>query len=391
MKLKYIFPLLMLGSLNLTYASSDYVETLKRIVASNPQLKAQTARLKAEKAENLTGLNLPNPEVEFAYQFGNAAAEYDKQILDVTQEFDFATLSGAKHKMADAMNSEAETALYLVMNNLTSEVDMLMTQKVYLLRLDGFYRQRVKDTEDLYNIANQRFEQGAISIVEFNQAKMELLLARNELTLNEIETATVSDRIKTLSGGSLEWNGTNYMDYILPIDYENWAKSQTAQDPLTLMAMAQAKRAESEVRLRKKEQLPGFSLGYSSEMTKAESFYGFKVGLELPFWSNKGKVKAAKQAKEAADIETEVAIEDFMLTERAAYNRATQLARSLGEVKKITKESDFSNDLKTLLDEGQISINDYLLQLKPIRDMQHTLIESEFAYQQALVDFRNLR
>ena len=179
MKFKNIFVLLMLGSLNLTYASTDYAETLKSIVAANPQMKAQATRLNANKTENLTGLNLPNPEVEFAYQFGNAAVESDKQILDVTQEFDFATLSGSKRNLAYALNAEAETEFYLFQNNLTSEVDLLMTQKVYLLKLDEFYKKRVSAANELYDVANQRFEHGSISVVELNQAKMEISLAKN--------------------------------------------------------------------------------------------------------------------------------------------------------------------------------------------------------------------
>lgn len=369
----------------------DYKDALSHVVNANPRLKAESSKLDATKSENLSGLNLPNPEVDFAYQFGNNQAEGDKKVLDVTQGFDFATLSGAKKDNAKALNSQSEIAFHVFKSDITLEADALMSRIVYLRKLKSYYQQQLVTAEKLCDIANKFFDSGTINIVELNRAKMELAYAQNNLKLNDIDLANAEALLSNMAGGSFSWQGTQYMEYLLPSDYETWSKEAAMTNPEAMLAIAAAKSAESELRLRKKEQLPDFSLGYSSEMTPMESFYGFKVGLELPFWGKRGRVKAAKAAKEAADIEADVAKDEFFLKEKALHGRACQLAKYSLEMKKLSKECDITEGLQKLLINGQISINDYILQKQPLVEMQLKELESEYAYQEALVEFRNLR
>jgi len=86
------------------WGANDYTATLRLIVAHNPATLAARSLSAAEQKENMTGLTLADPEVEFSYQWGNPAAVPDKKTLDISQSFDFATLSGGKRRVAEARN-----------------------------------------------------------------------------------------------------------------------------------------------------------------------------------------------------------------------------------------------------------------------------------------------
>lgn len=90
-------------------AQNSYVDALSEIARGSRTLKARTLQTQATENENMTGLNLSNPEVEFAYQWGVQNA--DKVMLDVSQGFDFATLSGAKRRVAESQNRMALSEL----------------------------------------------------------------------------------------------------------------------------------------------------------------------------------------------------------------------------------------------------------------------------------------
>jgi outer membrane protein TolC len=126
-----------------------------------------------------------------------------------------------------------------------------------------------------------------------------------------------------------------------PIEVRDAANSPTLQaleNELTL------RRADLDVTRR--EQMPGFSVGYVNEVEAGESFNGFSVGVALPlFTSGRKRIAAAKAAVAAAEFEAESA--------RAV--RSEQLTADMAQLTRLKKQLEAydrafaSNDYISLL------------------------------------------
>lgn len=123
--------------------------------------------------------------------------------------------------------------------------------------------------------------------------------------------------------------------------------------------------------------LPKFKAGYMSEKVVGERFQGITVGVSIPLWENKNRVRQAKAQVRAA----ETALED---TKTQFYNRLQNLfMRSSGLQENASRYRNsllsYSNDvlLKRALDSGEISLLNYLLEIEYYYDAMNKVLESE--------------
>lgn len=370
--------------------NSSYSETLKKVVESNPGVKAAQAATDAEIAENHVGLSLDNPEVNFAYQWINLRyGEFDKKTLDVSQSFNFATLSGAKGRVADARDIVARSSVNIARRDVAARADELMTEIVYRRRLAEHYDSALNLINTLFAAAEKSHNSGNISMIELNSLRMELNALTTESRLNDIGISSCHKILSSLAGGApLNWEGQDYMDYQLPANISDWCNGYTSDNPEIANLQAQIRAADSEITLRKREGLPSFSLGYTGEYVKHANYHGVSLGLELPLWANKGRVKAAQLARKAAQIAKENASLEFALQQQELYDKAKALLTMEQETRRLCEECDISAGLKKLFLSGQISVHDYLTQLIPLLELNKKVIETQYEYQAAAAAFR---
>jgi hypothetical protein len=80
-------------------AQNSITTVLKAIEDNNTTLKALKETAEAQKLENKTGIYLSGPEIGFNYLWGNPSAIGNRNDLNITQTFDFPTITGMKSKM----------------------------------------------------------------------------------------------------------------------------------------------------------------------------------------------------------------------------------------------------------------------------------------------------
>ncbi len=368
-------------------AQNSYVDALSEIARGSRTLKARTLQTQATENENMTGLNLSNPEVEFAYQWGVQNA--DKVMLDVSQGFDFATLSGAKRRVAESQNRMALSELSGERLRIASEADALMTKAVYLQRLDNVYDSMEKKYNQMLEAARKAVEKGTMTSVDVNSIRMEMSQIISQRRLEKIELEGTMQMLRGMAGGAdLSWTPVEYMPYTLPSDYAEWSAAAVEKNPAIAVARDATAAADAEISLRKKEGLPEFSLGYTSEMVKDDDHYGVSLGVTLPLWGNKGRVKAAKAAKLAADAALDEARHNNAIDLRMKYQKAKALGETALETAKLCRECDNSKDIKRLYDLGNLSVHEYLSQITPLYEMAIRVVEADYAYQDALATLR---
>lgn len=369
--------------------ADDYAVTLQRIVESCRALNAAKSVAEAEKAENHTGLNLDNPELGFSYQWGQPGYVPDKKTIDLTQSFNFATLSGAKRNMADARDRVADASTLEARRNAAAEADALMTDIVYRRRLAQHYDSALLLVNNIYSAAEKARKKGNMNIVDVNSIRMEANALLTESKLNLIElNANLASLQRLAAGYKVTWNGDNYLPYSLPENFDSWSNEALLQSSDLILAKANASVADEEIKLRKKENLPNFSAGFTSEIVKDANYYGVALGVELPLWANSGKVKAAQAAKAAAMVEIENTEAEFRQRLQVLYDKAVVLHQLEIDSRKLRDECDIRPGLAKLYSAGQLSVHDYLSQLQPLLELDKKMIEAEHDYQLALTEFR---
>ena len=107
MKRNGVMAMLLLAVLPLS-AQSSFEEALAVIEQNNTTLRALRQEGAAQKADNRVGGALPDPEVGFNYLWGNPSVIGKRQDISVSQEFDAATVSGAKQRLAAAKDKSVD-------------------------------------------------------------------------------------------------------------------------------------------------------------------------------------------------------------------------------------------------------------------------------------------
>lgn len=216
-----------------------------------------------------------------------------------------------------------------------------------------------------------------MGILEFNKAQLNLATLRNDIQRIESERSSLATELKALNGGKEIAFTVSELSYEpLPPDFDEWYDSAELRSPVLQYLRGQIEVGQHQVKLNSALGLPRFSAGYMSENVGSEKFRGITMGMSVPLWENKNRVKQA----EAQVWASEAALED---TKTQFYNRLQSLfarSRSLQENSEgyLRALSSFSNEalLKKALDSGEISLLNYLLELEYYYSTMDKLLET---------------
>lgn len=371
--------------------ADSYTDILNKILHSNPALHAVSLHNDADKSENSAGLTLANPEVEFSYQWGSPTDVPDKKTLDVSQSFDFATLSGNRRKEAASLNRLSDASLAAQSQTVAAEIDKALTMSVYYYRLNNIYKESLDILTRMEALAKKSLEAGQMTSIDYNSILIQQRTMATDAELAAIERRDNTNNLSRLGGGiKIENLPDNYLAYTLPANFEEWSNLAWTSSAQYAEAAAEEDVARRRVALRKSEGLPDFSLGFTSEMVKSNNYYGVTVGVGLPLWANKGKVKAAKAGVAAAQAH----LDDLRLATLAdmhsRYEKAAAMEKALQQTKQILTDCDNTKDIDRMYDSGAISVHDYLTQLLALTDLKRKYVETERDYQLSLTELREI-
>lgn len=366
-------------------AQTSFDEIISMIEKNNQTLNAYKNENEAIKQANMTGLNLPDPEVGFTYMWGQTAEILDKINIDVVQSFDFATLSGAKKKVAVAENKLADSQFGMQRRDILSEAVRTLINITYCNATNELYLQRITQLQQLVEMSSEAMEKGESSALTMNQLHFELLTLENEAKLNEIELNTLLLELQRLNGGKpIEFLSTEFPSYSLPDSFDEWYKTAAERNP-TLQNLRDAVRVStSQLSLSKSEGLPSFSVGYVNELIKGDNHHGITFGLSIPLWNNAGKVKAAKAAIASSQAQLEDAELQFYTSLLSNYEQAKTLKAIAEGYENALKVYNNEPLLEKALDEGYISSIDYIAGVQTFFDAKIKALGAKRDYQLAL-------
>lgn len=378
--------MVLLASISLNAQSS--VETaLKAIEENNNTLKALKETTKSQKLENKTGIYLSNPEVGFNYLWGNPSTIGNRTDFSISQAFDIPTITGMKNKIADERNSLAEWQYKAERMNILLEAKQYCIELIYFNALKKELDIRLQHAQTIASGYQNRLNSGDANILEYNKAQLSLSATTGEIARIDVERNALLSQLKRLNGGlDIVMDDYQFNQKQLPLNFDDWYLQAEQKNPILAYIKQEVVVSQKQVSLNKAKGLPTFSAGYMSEKVVGQRFQGLTMGVSVPLWENKNRVKQAKSAVVAAQARQTDSKQQFYNQLQIQYNRALGLKNTAESYRKSLVMANSTELLKKALDAGEISLLNYMVELGLYYNMVNQTLEAERDYQKALAE-----
>lgn len=376
----------LLASMSLA-AQENISSILFSIEENNTKLKALKEEMKAQKLGNKTGIYLSDPDVAFGYLWGTPSNIGTRKDFSVTQTFDIPTITGMKSRLANNKNQLVELQYASERINLLLEAKQYAIDLIYYNGLKKELEIRLRHAQTIADAYKQRLERGDASILEYNKVQLNLSTVQGEMSRVEVERNTLLSELKRLNGGIeilLEEN--NYSPASLPADFEEWYLSAEQKNPLLQYVKQQIEVNRKEVKLNKAMRFPKFSAGYSLEKTLGQKYQGANIGISIPLWENKNRVKQAKAGVIAAQTREQESKQQFYNRLQNLYMRANGLQQTAAGYRKSLQSLNNTDLLMKALDVGEINLLNYIVEIGLYYDTVNQTLAAERDFEKALAD-----
>lgn len=369
------------------FAQEKMAEVLTSIEMNNTTLRALREEAEARKLGNKTGIYLPGPDVEFNYLWGTPGSIGNRNDINVSQSFDIATLSGMKNRLADTRNQMEDLQYKAERLKILLEAKQYGLDLIYYNALKKELAVRLRHAETIAAACKERLEQGDANLLEYNKGQLNLSTVRGEMSRVEVEREAILSGLKRLNGGiELPYEASQYSTEILPADFEAWFAEAMQKNPVLQYVREQIEAGKKEVKLSKVMGLPTFSAGYMREKTLGQAYQGISVGISVPLWENKNRVKQARATVVAAEARQYETKQQFYGQLQTLYGRARGLQQTSAEYRESLSALNNTDLLTKALDAGEISLLDYILEIGLYYDTVNQALSAERDYQKALAD-----
>lgn len=385
---KYIITILLTFVLYTAFSQS-YESVLRSIEQNNTTLKALRAQADAQKLESRKDIHLDNPEVEFGYLWGSPTETGKRLDLNVSQSFDFPTTYYYKKKIADGQAAQADLTYESERRTLMAEARKLCIEMIYLNIMREEDNLHIRVAEEIQGAYQKMFDEGEVSILELNKAKLNLLSARKEYESNKIERESVLADLGRLNGGqAVVLEDTIYPSAVLPTNFDEWYRSIEGSYPELQQLTLQQDLARREVQLSKSLWAPRFNVGYKSERILGTSLQGVGVGIELPLWQNRYAVKSAQTHSLALQSAVSDVQTHYYSTLKSKYAQALSLQELYNNYQRVLQSVNTDALLKKALDQGEIPLIEYILERNVYHEALHDAFEAQRDFQKAVAELK---
>ena len=368
-------------------AQNNVTTALKAIEENNNTLKALKETVKAQKLENKTGIYLSNPEVGFNYLWGNPSTIGNRTDFSISQTFDIPTITGMKSKIADERNGLVEWQYKAERMNILLETKQYCLELIYLNALKKELEIRLQHAQTIAFGYQNRLNSGDANKLEFNKAQLSLSTITGEMARIDVERNTLLSQLKRLNGGlDISMDDYRFDQEQLPLNFDDWYQQAEQKNPILAYVKQEVLVSQKQVSLTKAKGLPTFSAGYMSENVVGQRFQGLALGVSVPLWENKNRVKQAKTAVVAAQARETDSKQQFYNQLQIQYNRALGLKNTAEAYRKSLTMTNSTELLKKALDAGEISLLNYMVELGFYYNMVNQTLEAERDYQKALAE-----
>ena len=360
------------------FAQSTVDQVLAEVEKNNTTLIAIRKSVDAEKIGNKTGIYLQNPEVAFNYLWGSPSVIGNRTDFSISQTFDFPTSYGFKNQISDLKNEQTELEYQKQLMDIRLKTSIVCFDLIYANALQEELTKRVDYAKSIAKSYQIKFEKGETNILEYNKAQLNLLNVSKELESIGIERNALLSELTSLNGGqAVDFTGSVFQISELPSDFEQWYILAEQKNPTFSWLKKEIEISQKQTGLNRAMSLPKLQTGYMSESVVGQQFQGVTVGLTIPLWENKNKMKYAEansQALESIAADNKIQFYNHL---KALHTKTIALQKNVNEYRSSLLSYDSSELSKKALDQGEISLIDYLMEFSLYYESLNKLLELE--------------
>lgn len=365
------------------FSQQTFESVLKSVEENNFTLAAVKESVKANKLANKTGLTPSDPEVEFGYMWRNLEGG-NKKAVNVRQGFDFPTLYAQRGKLANTKNDSEDVAYSVARMNVLLEAKSVCIELVKQNALLRLYENQLANAVEISQTIDRMDKSGEANLLDKNKAQLNVATLLSEVESIKLEKARLIKDLVRLNGGKeISFDLSQFDAVELPSDFEEWYAAAEAQNPNIQYLRSMVEVKDREVTVSKHEWLPKLSVGYSGEFLDAEKTQGVSVGVSIPLWQNKNKIKQAKAealAAEYAKNDAELNLENSLQT---LFERVKVLQASATSIGKAIEMHNNEDLLYKAYNAGELSLLEYLLEVEYYISVKTKLLETQSEMTQA--------
>lgn len=395
MKLKIIMSLVLsvgcltAGAQQTPVVAKSIDEVLQSVRQNNKMLKAGESQTEALKLQARSENNLADPTVTYSHLWGNHEGMGFTGELVASQAFDFPTLYAQRGKLNQERFRTFDAQQSALRQQILLQTELACMDLIYLNRLQALLDERLHNAEELSRFYATQLEKGATNIIEVNKIELELLNARNETRQNEAARKAKLEELKALNGGvAIEFTDSVYRSVLeYPVSFEAFQLEALGELPEVNELVWSEAAAERQIAVAKNQWLPNLTVGYRMNPSSGgERFNGFIVGVSIPLFSNRNKVKQAKAEHYAANQR----LSGVMKTQTAAlhqlWTKAGELKKSVDEYATVLEQQNSIALLNKAIQAGQLSMVEYFVNVTTFYQSMQNYLQLQNDYQKTLAE-----
>ncbi|MFN2394747.1 MAG: TolC family protein [Bacteroidales bacterium] len=363
---------------------SGISHVLQEVRKNNTGLKALQQQLAADSLSFRTGIFPANPDLEFAYFFGRPDELSNKVNISFVQSFDFPTAYTHRNRIAQSSIEQLSQIYEKQVRELLLEARLISLNIIYLNALAIEYEKRLDHARQMVDAYNRMFEAGQSGIIELNKVKLNFLNLQKESEQISVDRQALLQQLQGLNGGiEIGLNETSFDVILIPSDFDQWYENTARRIPHLRWLKMEADISRKQEKLQVALNLPGLSAGYVSEEFTFESFRGFVVGISIPLWENKNRLKHIKSKTHA--IENLISDQEVQFYNhlKRYHISAISIQATLKEYKPLVQSVDSSDLLRKSWEEGELSLTGYLLELSYFYESVENILKLEWELNKA--------
>ena len=353
---------------------SDFLD---RISHYNPEIQAYGKLLEARKIEARTGLTPSDPFVSAGFMPGNTGEAGNKKIWSVNQSFDFPSKYLLQKKINNSTILLAEQEFNLGRLIVMLEAKLAVLDLIYNTKSVNMLKDRRKGYERLKSAWEKMLDKGETTIMDYNRILMELSVVNLEITQREADIEMLREKLRFMSGSDLNLPVFDeYPIFTVPgVDVLIMEKSEI--HPAFLIPEIEYQVNKQEVNLSKAGSLPGFQVGYGSEIVNGVAYTGPVAGLSIPLWANSNRIRSALAAADHSAAVRDATLLKLTSQVRNEYANLNALQKNISEVVNIINSGGGTKFPDMALYQGEISIITYFMYLEAFYQSEDRLLKLE--------------
>lgn len=361
-------------------------EAANSILSRNGDRLQISVAQNAKDLETFTLANAPDPTIEGDYMWmpegvdnrWNVAIGYEMEWPGV-----YKSRSELGKAIRDANAAEADAGVYEKYVEILKEIGTYL----YAERRIEMMRRIQLATDSLHSASVRATKGGQMSRLDLSKITLEQGRVNTLIANLEAEKSGSEGNLKTLNGGydcTALLNSIDREWVMTPTHSLEEYLEEARTNPELKKAISELEVADRNIGVAKAEGLPGISVGYHHDFEDAMHFNGATLGVSIPLFSNRGKVKAAKAAKAVAEYQVTVTTDKVESEITALYDEVQLIDQALKVPMEVFATTDYNTLLLKAYRGGELSLTDYLQERSWFSEAHLDLLELQYQREQRM-------